>query len=204
MQLEDAMKILGACIHFKTEPPPGTKAEQKKWKSGARCAVRKCKTSMCKVKTTTRFCEECQDNMLDRACAMPLPTLDKIAAVNSRVLSSMRYGISTCEEQQHAWRRLGIKLRRRLQGFGHGGYKAAAALRAKLGGLGIENTESILAQETTGILERALNRDRMLRNIVTRLASTGHPWPKSLAKSTEVPRRSLRRRLGDHPPIVTY
>jgi len=199
IKFEDSMKILGACIHFKTQ---------------AQCVVRKCKN--CPAKTTTRICEECQDTMLDRACAMPLPSLDKIAAANSRILSSMRYGVYTCETQQTAWRKMGIKLRRRLQGVGLGGYKAAAALPAKLGGMGVENTGQALAQETMGILERAMNRSSELRELAAKLNSTGHPWPRPLEAALRAqedsqsqdfvvtPHRSLTsdptdQRSQDHP-----
>jgi len=163
VHLSDSMKILGACIHFKTN---------------AKCAVRKCKS--CPAMTELRICTECQEKILDKAFALPLPTLDKINTLNSRILSSLRYGVYTCEKQQRAWYLFGEKMRRRLQLSGYGGYRAATSLPAAVGGLGVENTEAILVTDTLGVLERALNRNESLRELIGKLASTGPPWPRSV------------------------
>jgi len=171
--LTGSMKVLGACIHFKT---------------GSGCAQRKCQT--CENIEAGKYCNTCQTEALDKIAGLGLPTLDRVQICNNRFLSSARYGIYTCLQRQRAWESLGIRVRHVLGGPGNGGYIHAAVLPAKAGGLGIECTAEFLSVEVVGLLERSLSRNEKLRKMASSLFEHGGDWPGPLKCALTTTRES--------------
>ena len=164
-EIKHSIRILGECIHLKKD---------------SECAPTKCKR--CNAQSSTRMCEECEQEVLFNVRALPVKIVDKVECMNQRVLASLSFGAYSCPEQRKAMVKVEDNIRKTLFGYGAGGYIVGAHLPAKKMGLGLRDTKRFLAIETASIIERSLARGEMMKRAADMLKRTGS-WPESILQA---------------------